>query len=185
MRIHRFLFAAATAVTVLAAAPAAHAATKPSNKPCGSWSLWVTNAASAQSWDANGDRLECLPPPSTTLYTVGRDDKALPLATGTKKYSFGTLFGRDTGIVSVDAAAHQFTAILEGQEDDVDWTGCSFVCTNTYTVDSNDLFYLDTGKGSRRISMEQFLAAAPGTTYLSLIYTPDTSTVNVFSLVRR
>jgi hypothetical protein len=171
----------AATVLALGLAIPAHAAVRIPTKPCGSYSLWATHAASADFWDVNGDRLECY---SSDPYLLGRDNRVrFPLNTGYKLYSFGER--SETGVLSVRRNARTFTALTVGQEDDADWTGCQFVCEHTFHYDTNDLLYVDYGRGSRRVTTAKFGAALPGATRFSMIYVPfGTAARNVFSVVK-
>ena len=171
----------ACAVLALGLAAPAHAAVRIPTKPCGTYSLWASHAASADSWDFNGDGVQCFP---GDPYVLGRDTRTrLPVSTVYRLYSFGER--SDTGVVSVNRSARRFTALTVGQEDDPDWNGCQFVCRHTFRYDTNDLLFVDYGNGSRRVTVAKFGAALPGATRFSMIYVPfDTAARNMFSVVK-
>jgi hypothetical protein len=164
----------ATAAIGLAAP--AHAAT--STNPCGTLSLWATHAASADFYDLNGDRLEC----RSRVTQLGRDNYRLPLNNGYKLYAFNG--ERGTGVTSVNKVDNYFWAWTVGQEDDEDWVGCSGRCQHKLFYDANDLLFLDTGTGSRRVSLTTFENNLSGSKNFSVIYTRGREAVNILSLVK-
>jgi hypothetical protein len=153
-------------------------------RPCGSYTLWATNAATADSFDANGDRFECYEGASADPYVPpGKDDKALPLSLSPYKfYAFGTFGGSTTGVTAVDAAQNRFTALVRTQEDDPDMNGCRELCVENLSYDTNDLFYVDTRNGSRLVTLESFEASLPGADRFSMIYETASSGTSIFSL---
>lgn len=165
-----------TATVGIGLAAPAQAAT--ATNPCGSISLWATNAASADSYDRNGDRLECLPRGSF----VGRDNYKLPLNNGYKFYAYDG--GSSTGVTSVNKVENYFWAWTVGQEDDEDWVGCSGRCQHKLFYDANDLLFIDTGTGSRRVSVTTFENNLAGVDNFSVIYTRGREAVNILSLVK-
>jgi hypothetical protein len=173
-RLCLLLATLATAAVGLAAPAQAATATR----PCGSFSLWATHAASADFYDHNGDRLEC----RSSVTQVGRDNHRLPLNNGYKFYAFNG--ENDTGVRSVNKVDNYFWAWTVGQEDDEDWVGCSGRCRHKLFYDANDLLFLDTGAGSRRVSMTTFENNVAGADNFSVIYTRGRGAVNFFSLVK-
>ncbi|HYO41343.1 MAG TPA: hypothetical protein VER39_16985 [Nocardioidaceae bacterium] len=170
------LLLATSATAALGLAAPAHAAT--ATNPCGSLSLWATHAASADFYDRNGDRLECRP----RVAGPGRDNYKLPLNNGYKFYAFDG--DKRTGVTYVNKRDNYFWAWTVGQEDDRDWVGCWGRCRHKLFYDANDLLFLDTGNGSRRVSSRTFENNLAGADNFSVIYTRGRAAVNVFSLVK-
>jgi hypothetical protein len=180
------LLASTMLVTASLAPPAVAATARVAPaKPCGGWTLQVTHAASADFFDRNGDRLECLrttAPGSEPSPVEGRDNVRLPLSRGFKLYHGESIAPSGTGIVSVRPRRNLFSARLATQEDDQDMNGCSGVCFERLRYDRNDLFYVDSGRGSRRVSATRFEARLPGAERLTLIYSPKVRRLSVFSV---
>ena len=169
----RMALLAVTAGLLVAPAGVAQA---PPVMPCGDWTLRATHAASAESYDFNGDRAEC-------WGDGGRDNEAnLPAGSyfeGVKFYSWGD---RRTGITSVNTRQRTISGWLLGQEDDPDLNGCSGRCRQKLTYDANDLYYVDYGAGSTLATMVQFERAAKGARRLTIIYNPDPAGTSLYSL---
>lgn len=170
------LLVSITATASVGLSVPAHAATATS--PCDSFSLWATHAASAESYDRNADRLEC----RSRTTSAARDNYKLPLNTGYKFYAFNG--ANRTGVTSVNKVDNYFWAWTVGQEDDQDWVGCAGRCQHKLFYDSNDLLFLDTGVGSRRVTMTTFENNLAGMDNFSVIYTRGREAVNIFSLVK-
>jgi hypothetical protein len=150
------------------------------SRPCGGYTLWASNAATAQSYDRNGDRLECYDHASGDPYAAaGRDNKLLPRSHGYKFYSFG---GSATGVTSVDPAYNEFTALVLGQEDDPDPQGCRGMCNEVLSYDANDRFFVDRGHGSHRVTLATFERHLQGADRFSMIYETEPAGVSIFSL---
>jgi hypothetical protein len=173
------------AATMLTGAPPAQGITSITNEqsPCDSRVLMATNAATAESFDGNGDRLECWPHDGSGE-VFGDNAPRLSSPTGPdslKLYSYGALFGRPTSVTSVDPSTRTFSGLMEGQEDDPDFDGCRGVCTETLSYDANDYFYFDTGSGSTRVSMAYFETHVVGRTEFSMVYSRLPGDSSVFS----
>lgn len=169
------LAAACTVVVGVGAVPAEAA-----SKPCGTFTLQATNAASADSFDTNQDRLECLSDSPGT----GRDNTPIlapgAVFDGYKLYAFEDR--ADDGVVSVQPSRNRFRAWTYGQEDDPDWNGCLGRCLHRLSYDRNDYFYVDFGHGSRTVSLARFERLLPGSEVFSTIYELDPGQSSVFSL---
>ena len=170
-----------TAVGLAALAPSAAAAKAP-ERPCGGYTLWATNAASADTFDQNGDRLECWE--NEPYIPPGKDNKEVPRdPAGYKFYSFGT---GGTAVTSVNPNKNRFTAYVLGQEDDLDMNGCGgdgVICFEKLRYDKNDRFYVDFAKGSRLVRQGRFeeaLAKYPDR--FSMIYATNPDKRSVFSI---
>lgn len=168
--------------TLLTTASPASAVTD-EQTPCGGRVLMATHAASADSYDRNGDRLECWPHVDSS--EVPSDNHRLnsptDFANSRKFYSFGETYGRTTSITFIDPQNHTFGGPMEGQEDDPDFDGCQNVCTQTLGYDSNDYFYFDTGTGSTKVSMDYFESHVLGLTRFSMVYSRTAADSSVFS----
>jgi hypothetical protein len=179
------LLAGAIAGAVVAAGlatPVSAAAALPApERPCGGYTLWATNAASADTFDANGDRLECWA--NEPYIPPGRDNKKVPRdPAGYKFYSYGS---GGTGVTSVSPKKNRFTAYVLGQEDDLDMNGCGgagVICFEQLTYDKNDRFYVDFAKGSRLVGQARFEAALVNADRFSMIYAVKATKRSVFSL---
>jgi hypothetical protein len=162
---------------VTMAAPAVAAPTR----PCGSYTLTATHAASAESYDTNGDRLECR---TASSPGAGRDNRRILAAgavfDGYKLYAFSTR--DDDGVRSVAPWRNRFGAWTYGQEDDPDWNGCRERCFHRLSYDANDYFYVDYGNGSRKVSLARFETLVPGSDVFSVIYELDAAGSSMFSL---
>ena len=175
------LLVSAVLAVGLVAAPADAAP----RRPCGTFTLWATNAAAADSWDFNGDRVSCHPRAnSDDPYVSGRDNSPiLPRGTaftGYKFYSFTA--GEDTRVTGINTRRNRLTAWVLGQEDDADMNGCRGLCLERLAYDSNDLFYGDFGHGSRRMSVGEFESTVHrGMDRFSIVYDPGPRHRNLFS----
>ena len=185
----RYLSASLLLGSLIGAAFVASPAEAAPVKPCGTYTLYATNAAAADSFDANGDRLECHPAPvadEDPYSAAGTDNRRLLPAgssfSGYKFYSFGDAFSQDTGVTWVNAARNRFKAWVVGQEDDPDMNGCVGRCFERLSYDANDFFYVDFGNGSRHVSLATFEQALPGSDRFTIIYDPGAAHTNVFSL---
>ena len=176
------LLAGALLAGGLTAPPASAAVTRPApERPCGGYTLWATNAASADTFDQNGDRLECWK--NDPYLLPGKDNKRVPRdPAGYKFYSYGS---GGTGVTSVRPKKNKFTAYVLGQEDDVDMSGCGgvgVVCFEKLRYDRNDRFYVDFENGSRLVGQARFEKALVNADRFSMIYAVNPDKRSVFAL---
>jgi hypothetical protein len=176
-RMKRILALAAAFALSLSATPAE--AVEGPRKPCGRWTLWATHAATASSFDINGDRFECY---NNADYTPpGRDNRQLPTSRSPYKfYAWGLAEG--VGVTSVDLGRNDFTGNFLTQEDDQDMNGCSGNCFEELSYDRNDLFYIDFGRGSRKVRIGRFENNLQGADQMSMIYAVARARTSIFSV---
>ena len=150
--------------------------------PCSRDTLFVVHAASADSFDRNGDEVFCDSEPD---YVDGIDNaRRLRRAPGGYRFYAPLADRAGLGVTSVNKKKNHFWASLAGQEDDPDWKGCRGTCLNRFFYDRNDFLFVDHGYGSRRVGPRRFERALAGSTRLMIVYMRSTAARNVFSVDR-